>query len=127
MSTLTPFGACVEHLRLSYAELADILSEGSGIPYSPHRAKMVCDGREPVPPFAWSALRLLNTQLDYYSDQLLQLHQQGGNDRFIVSMDDLRSMQLSRVLVRTILNLRGGVPVQLVDLPGPTFGFPGMS
>jgi hypothetical protein len=44
MSTFTPFGACVEHLCLSHADVADMLSEGTGKPYSLHRAKMVCEG-----------------------------------------------------------------------------------
>ena len=81
MSTPTPFGACVEYLRVSHAELADLLSEGTGKPYSLHRAKMVCDGREPVPGFAWTALRELDRSLDTHRDQLLLLHEQSGAGR----------------------------------------------
>lgn len=125
MSSFTPFGACVEYLRVSHAELADLLSEGTGKPYSLHRAKMVCDGREPVPAFAWSALRDLNRTLDKHSDQLCLLHERTGGERFTVSKDDFRRADQRRILVRTMLKLDGGVTVEVVDHPGPTFGWIG--
>ena len=125
MSTLTPFGACVEYLHISHAALADMLSDGSGRPYSLHRAKMVCDGREPVPAFAWAALREVNRNLDHYSDQLVLLHERSGNWRFTVSKDDIRPTDLRRVFVRAMLKLDGGAPVELVSHPGPTMGFVG--
>jgi hypothetical protein len=125
MSTPTPFGACVEYLRVSHAELADLLSEGTGKPYSLHRAKMVCDGREPVPGFAWAALRELDRSLDTHRDQLLLLHEQSGGGRFIVSKDDFRRADLRRVLIRTMLKLDGGASVEMVQHPGPTFGWIG--
>tara|TARA_R110000850_G_scaffold275299_2_gene414452 strand:- start:29831 stop:30169 length:339 start_codon:yes stop_codon:yes gene_type:complete len=110
---------------MSHAELADILSEGSGNICTPHMASMVASGRQPVPAFAWSALRLLDRKVDYFSDQVLQLHDGSGGGRFTISKHDLASTEQARVLVRAMLKLSGGDRVQLVDAPGPTWGMLG--
>lgn len=123
MSNLTPFGACVEYLRISYAELAEILSDISDEYYNAQRAKMVCHGKLPVPAFAWTALREADRILDMRRDQFLFLHEQNGGGRFVVTQDDLTPPQLRRVLVRTMLKLEGGVPVEMVRQPGPTWGW----
>tara|TARA_R110001606_G_scaffold372132_1_gene529156 strand:- start:268 stop:651 length:384 start_codon:yes stop_codon:yes gene_type:complete len=125
MRSTTPFAACVEHLRVSHSELADILTEGSGRLCTPHMASMVAEGRQPVPAFAWSSLRLLDRKIDYFSDQVLQLHGHGGSGRFTISKHDLASPEQARVLVRAMLKLSGGDRVQLVDAPGPTWGMLG--
>jgi hypothetical protein len=125
MSTPTPFGVCVDYLHVSHAALADMLSDGSGKPYSLHRAKMVCDGREPVPGFAWAALRELNRKLEDYSDQLVALHERSGNERFFVCKEDIRPTDLRRVFIRTMLKLDGGTPVEFVSHPQPMMGFVG--
>lgn len=122
MSTFTPFGACVEHLCLSHANVADMLSEVAGKPYSLHRAKMVCEGREPVPGFAWSALRYLDRNLDDFSDQMLRLYKRSDMNRFIISRDDMSKVYMRRVLVRAILKLDGGEQVEVVERGGPIWG-----
>jgi hypothetical protein len=123
MSSLTPFGACVDYLRISYAELAEILSDVSGEYYNAQRAKKVCQGKEPVPAFAWSTLREAHRILEYRSDQFLRLHKQSRRDRFILTQDDLWPPQLRRVLVRTMLKIEGGEPVEMIQKPGPTWGW----
>jgi hypothetical protein len=83
---------------------------------------MVCEGRERVPGFAWSALRNLDRNLDDFSDQMLRLYKRSDMNRFIISRDDMSKVYMRRVLVRAILKLDGGEQVEVVERGGPIWG-----
>lgn len=126
MSKLSPFGACAEHLRLSYAETADILTVRSDRTYTPRLAKMIREGIEPVPAFGWAGLREFDRELDKQCDRILMMHRASGGGTFHVSSSDLNSPELRRVLVRMMLKMDNGETVTVdrhIPEDDQTFGF----
>ena len=125
MTIVTPFSACADHLGLRNHELADLLNEHAEGHFTPHSARLIREGRMPLPAFAWSALRQAERQLDWHSEMALQLHEKAGGGRFNVTLEDMRNSQLRRVLVRAMLKLEGGAPVGFsrnADVQGESWG-----
>ena len=113
MNKLTPFGAFVDHMQLTYVELAQILTAHSEDTYSPAMAKMICDGRKPVPAYAWAGLRAFDRELDRISDLLLKQHRKSGGGAFQISQTDINSPERGRILLRLMRKLRGGEAVEI--------------
>ncbi|HCJ16029.1 MAG TPA: hypothetical protein DHV57_01280 [Hyphomonas sp.] len=126
MSKLSPFGACAEHLRLSYAETAEILTVHSDRIYTPRLAKLIREGREPVPAYGWTGLREFDREVDKQCDQLLRMHRDTGGGVFPVSTSDLNGSEMRRVLVRMMLKMKGDESIIVgrhIPEGEQTFGF----
>ncbi|MEH6488865.1 hypothetical protein [Hyphomonas oceanitis] len=122
MRNNTPFGACVDYLGIPLLALTELLSERSGVSYSPLKAERVRDGHDPVPAFAWQALRQMELDADRGAESLVKMYREMSNGAFQLSTYDLTNHEQRRVAVRAMLSLGMGTRVQLVDIDQPTFG-----
>lgn len=109
MSKKPLFGYCADYLKLSDASLADLITKHSTRPCSAYRAERIKDGLEPIPAYAWSALKSLYRGHCPKAEKLIQYAHSSGKNCFLVTVADMENAEMSDILVRAILQLPAGI------------------
>lgn len=101
------FGICADYVTPSNEALADAISEHSTRACDEHRAERIRLGREPVPPYAWSAIKALYSEHCPKADKIIQFLKRTGKSRLFVTEADMQNSEMRETLIRTILQLPG--------------------
>lgn len=109
MSTPTLFGRCANYQQLNDETLADLITAHSTRPCSPRRAERIREGLEPVPAYAWTALK--STYLGFCKEAHMVLYCLHVRDqkRIYVTQADMDCPRLGPILIRAALQAPPGV------------------
>ncbi len=99
------FAYCAEYVAPNDTILGDAITEHSTRHCDQYRAERIREGREPVPPYAWSALKSLYFERCSKADMIIQFVKRQGNTKLFVTDADMQNPVLQPILIRAILQL----------------------
>jgi hypothetical protein len=103
MKTPTLFGRCADYLQLTDEALADLITAHSTRPCRPRRAERIREGWEPVPAYAWTALKSIYEGHCPQANRVLYYVHVRGQNRIFVTKADMDCPRLGPILIRAAL------------------------